>query len=109
MKDKQLEVPGDGSHGVNGELGESDLGGLSSKTISRSIKLAAELVDPADTFESLECGFGRGGGVSMIAIRDLSTMEGPVGSSPGGLGRRRELVRLDDDISESVYKKVDLW
>ena len=58
-----LELLGEGSQGVSGELGVSDLNGLSSKTPSWSIKLVAESLDLVDTFE---CRLGRGEGVFEI-------------------------------------------
>ena len=87
---------------MKGEFGVSDLEGLSSKTLSWSIKLAAESVDRVDGFE---CGFGRGEGVFVIEFRDLNAMEGPAGTCSGGLGSRRELIRLEDDISVIEYTR----
>jgi hypothetical protein len=80
---------------VEGELGVPDLEGLSSKTVSQSIKLEVELVDSVDIFE---CRLGRGGGVVGPAFRGPKMLEGIVGRCVGGPESRRELVRLEDDI-----------
>ena len=97
----QLERFGDISPGVRGEVGVCDLEWLRSKIVSLSVELPVELADLAETFE---CGIGRGG-VSVIIPRDIGTRTESVGHGLGGLGWRREFIRLDNDILRIVYQQ----